>query len=74
MSTGSGCTPCDTCGSCCGSPSSSRLRAPRATASVLAKLNWPASSITNSSNASSATLVVFAKSHAVPPITAPWPV
>ena len=60
-----------TCGSCCGSPSSIRLRAARATAMVLARQNWPASSITNRSRLRASTRVSLAKSHAVPPITQP---
>ena len=60
-----------TWGSCCGSPSSSRLAAARATAMVLARLNWPASSITSRSRLPAATRLSLAKSHAVPPITQP---
>ena len=49
-STGSGCRPWVTCGSCCGSPSSSRFRAAVDTAIVSASENCPASSMTSRSN------------------------
>ena len=70
-STGSGCVPWLTCGSCCGSPSSSRLAAAAATAMVLARQNWPASSITSRSRLPGGTRFGLAKSQAVPPITHP---
>ena len=49
-STGSGCVPWLTCGSCCGSPSSSRFRADTAAAIVLASEYCPASSTTSRSS------------------------
>ncbi len=70
-STGSGWVPWLTCGSCCGSPSSIRFLADGATAIVLARLYWPASSTTSRSSASRGILLALAKSHPVPPTTQP---
>lgn len=42
-----------------------------ATAMVLARQNWPASSITSRSRLAFGTRLPLAKSHAVPPITHP---
>ncbi len=71
VSTGSGWVPWLTCGSCCGSPSSSRFSAADATAMVLARLYWPASSTTSRSRLPRGTRPALAKSHAVPPTTQP---
>ena len=53
------------------SPSNNRLAAAGATAIVLPKQNWPASSITSKSRLPGGTRAPLAKSQAVPPITQP---
>ena len=73
VSTGSGCVPWLTCGSCCGSPRSSRRCAETATAIVEASENCPASSITSRSSSPRCTRRVLEKSQAVPPTTQPRP-
>ena len=71
VSTGSGCVPWLTCGSCWGSPSSRTFFAADATAMVFARLYWPASSTTSRSRLPRGTRPALAKSHAVPPMTQP---
>ncbi|EUA40469.1 hypothetical protein I549_5163 [Mycobacterium avium subsp. avium 2285 (R)] len=52
-------------------PEQQQVRGGRATAMVLAKQNWPASSITSRSRLPGGIRLALAKSHAVPPITQP---
>ncbi len=68
-STGSGCSPWLTCGSCCGSPSSSRFFALTPTATVFAIENCPASSITSRSSCFRSSWFTSVNVHAVPPTT-----
>ena len=65
-----GWVPCTTCGSCCGSPSSSRFFAHIDTASASARANWPASSMISRSKGSSR-IAALANVHAVPPTRCP---
>ncbi len=69
-STGSGCAPWLTCGSCWGSPSNSSRLLAWATASVFARENCPASSITSRSSDPAGTLAPVMV-QAVPPTSAP---
>ena len=72
-STGSGWVPWLTCGSCCGSPSSSSRSPATEQAMVVASENWPASSTTSRSSWPRPTRRVLVKSQAVPPTTKPRP-